>query len=181
MKKILFIFSLFLFFAPLSIGAQTTVSKEAVSKSKKTKKPKKQKSKVTPIQIEHESDIQYVLGKPKAIVDEPDTPIMKLNLIDSTVSNYKGVSTIYRFQKVCQECFNIREMPIDPLTSDSTAIRIRRITLQYDMYEYDNAKWVKYKRLSDNSDPKIQALQKEIATKQEELKRVKAELASKKN
>jgi hypothetical protein len=100
----------------LSICAQNSVK----TTPKKPKKATKATKKATPIHVKEYSDIQFIASK--SVVSEPDTPILRINLLTGDGAIYKGDSLIYIFRKQCEfGCFQMIPQPRDTLSSEKFA------------------------------------------------------------
>lgn len=161
-----------------AITAQTTPQNtEGVKKTVKKTRTKKAKKPYVK-EIETADDIRLLA--PKTVIDEPDTPVARINLITGEILIFRGNNIVARFDWACDNCFRVDAMELDTTTSDKFFYKKNRVTAQFYWYEAFLKAWRDYQKLPVNQDPDIIQLKKEEADIKRRIELKEAERAKKK-
>lgn len=112
---------------------------------------------------------------PKAIVNEPDTPILNINLLDTTIRVFKGNQFRVVYKLACEKCFRVDSLERDTNSIERFGIgKKARIYTQIDALFIPIENVQAYNRANQETDPDIIQLRKEIADRQKRIDIIKA-------
>ena len=110
-----------------------------------------------------------------------DSIVMRANLVDMSIANFKNNNITARFIKSCDECFSVTDMPLDTTNViEKLALYKKRVLIQADMLVFSKEKLADLKKVNVNSEATIQQLQKEIDERVLRQNRLRVEFANKK-
>lgn len=170
MKKIIFLLFIAFCFTPSVLEAQTITANTKAKKRPDKKTAKKVKT--PPIHIKEFSDIRFVA--PRTLINTPDTPIIRINLITGETSVFRGES-IYVFKSNCEACFSIRPAELDTSSSEKLAKKAFIFTGQYKALVFDTEGYNAFKRANLETEPEIVTQRKIIDEAQKRIDAIKEE------
>jgi hypothetical protein len=122
------------------------------------------------------------LTAPLSIKAQNDTIMVRANIVEKTISNFKGKNVTARFVESCETCFTVTDMTRDTTNAiEKLALYKKRVLIQADMLVFSNEVLPNLKKIDVNNEAVIQQLQTEIDERVVRQNKLKAELNSKRN